>query len=276
MKLKYFGTAAAEGLPALFCNCRVCRHALENRGKNVRTRSQSLVDDKILIDFPPDTYLHVLNYGLDLRHIHHCIITHSHHDHLFPRDLWCRSENIAYDIGDEPLHVYVTEDGYRRLFECEAATPERQGRTVYHKIEAFEPFDIEDYHIIPLKARHAEKTNPVIYIIEHGDRAMLYANDTSCFPEETWDFLVKYGRAFDLVSLDCTYMALDYPSVSHMSLEINAEVEARMRQIGVCDGHTVMYVNHFSHNGGLTHDELVKEAKKYGYGVSYDGCEIEF
>ena len=29
MKLTYLGTAAAEGLPALFCNCEFCQKARE-------------------------------------------------------------------------------------------------------------------------------------------------------------------------------------------------------------------------------------------------------
>ena len=51
MKLKYYGTAAAEGIPGLFCNCRVCQNALKKRGKEIKTRSQALLDGKILIDF---------------------------------------------------------------------------------------------------------------------------------------------------------------------------------------------------------------------------------
>ncbi len=39
MKLKYLGTAAAEGIPALFCNCKHCASARELSGKNIRTRS---------------------------------------------------------------------------------------------------------------------------------------------------------------------------------------------------------------------------------------------
>ena len=44
MELQYLGTAAAEGWPALFCDCRICRHARETGGKELRTRTQSLVD----------------------------------------------------------------------------------------------------------------------------------------------------------------------------------------------------------------------------------------
>ena len=49
MKIKYLGTAAAEAFPAIFCNCKYCEEARELGGKNIRTRSQSLVNDDLLI-----------------------------------------------------------------------------------------------------------------------------------------------------------------------------------------------------------------------------------
>ena len=48
MKITYLGTAAAEAIPALFCNCEWCRRAAANGGKDVRTRSQALIDDCLL------------------------------------------------------------------------------------------------------------------------------------------------------------------------------------------------------------------------------------
>ena len=32
MKLKYLGTAAAEGYPAMFCNCENCKKAQKEKG----------------------------------------------------------------------------------------------------------------------------------------------------------------------------------------------------------------------------------------------------
>lgn len=53
MKVTYLGTAAAERVPAIFCNCRICRHAMEKKGREIRTQTQALLDDgKLLIDFP--------------------------------------------------------------------------------------------------------------------------------------------------------------------------------------------------------------------------------
>ncbi len=49
MEIQYLGTAAAEGLPALFCDCETCRKARVAGGKEVRTRTQAVVDRRVLI-----------------------------------------------------------------------------------------------------------------------------------------------------------------------------------------------------------------------------------
>ncbi len=65
MNIQFLGTAAAEGVPALFCDCETCRESRLRGGRNVRTRSQALVDGVLLIDMGPDTLLHEMKYGLD-------------------------------------------------------------------------------------------------------------------------------------------------------------------------------------------------------------------
>ena len=98
MKIQYLGTAAAEGWPGIFCNCKVCKEALRRGGKDIRTRSQAVIDDKILIDLPPDTYLHMLTYGLDMPSIRTMLVTHSHQDHWYPEELMMRREGFAVDM----------------------------------------------------------------------------------------------------------------------------------------------------------------------------------
>ena len=83
MKIKYLGTAAAEGIPAMFCKCDNCNRARALGGKNIRTRSQALIDGKILIDFPADSYMHELRYGIDFSDIPALLITHVHEDHCY-------------------------------------------------------------------------------------------------------------------------------------------------------------------------------------------------
>lgn len=53
MKIRYLGTAAAEGWPALFCSCPICTKARAEGGRNLRTRTQAILDGELLLDFRP-------------------------------------------------------------------------------------------------------------------------------------------------------------------------------------------------------------------------------
>ena len=96
MKLTFLGSGAAEGMPAIFCNCEVCRESRRLGGKNFRTRSQSLINDDLLIDFPADTYSHFQRFGIEGDTIKYLIITHPHQDHFYPNDLQMRTERLAH------------------------------------------------------------------------------------------------------------------------------------------------------------------------------------
>ena len=259
MKLRYLGTAAAEGIPALFCNCRVCQNALERRGKEVKTRSQALIDDTILIDFPADTYMHMLNLGLRLREIPYCIITHSHSDHFQPEEFWCRLEGIAHGLGEEPMHIYLTESAYQAALAYHGKDADGK-RLKFHRIEPFCPFMIEDYRITPIKANHDAKSSPVVYVVEHAEKVMLYANDTGILSEESWNYLAGMHVKFDFVSLDCTFMLKMGARDGHMGLDSNQEFHKRLMELGLCDEKTKVFINHFSHNGLATHEELEEAA----------------
>ena len=60
MKVKYLGTAAREGFPAMFCVCDNCKKAWERGERNIRSRSQVIVDNDLLIDLPGDTFYHAM------------------------------------------------------------------------------------------------------------------------------------------------------------------------------------------------------------------------
>ena len=60
MKIRYMGTAACERIPGMFCNCDVCQRAMSEGGRNIMTRSQALIDDRLLIDMSGETYMHFL------------------------------------------------------------------------------------------------------------------------------------------------------------------------------------------------------------------------
>ena len=58
MRLFFLGTAAAEGYPAIFCQCANCHQARLLGGRNLRHRSALLVNDDLLIDFGEATCGH--------------------------------------------------------------------------------------------------------------------------------------------------------------------------------------------------------------------------
>ena len=47
-------SAAAEGIPAIFCSCRVCREAWKNGGKDICLRTAYKINDRVRIDSGPD------------------------------------------------------------------------------------------------------------------------------------------------------------------------------------------------------------------------------
>ncbi len=279
MKIKYFGTGAAEGVPGIFCNCDVCKRSKAAGGRNIRTRSQALIDGELLIDFPADTYMHVLNYGLDLTGITKCLITHCHSDHLYPLDFEMRKFGFAYinPEGDvPPLDIYISGASSEAFYDRKYEKTIDEKTLRINTVKAFEPFELEHYRITPLSADHDRRIEPLFYMIEKDGKTLLYANDTGYFLDEVWEYFSKTQPHFDFVSLDCTGVLLAKYRTNHMSLEANADVKKRLIEMGCADEKTVFCCHHFSHNGGLTYDEFVPEAAKEGFLVSYDTMEIEF
>ncbi len=280
MKIKFLGTCAAEGFPAMFCECDVCEKARKQGGKNIRTRSQAIIDGRILIDFPADTYMHVLNYGLDLKKVKAIFITHGHDDHIYPWDIMYRESKYGHLKNEEekkPLPVYATKASgadFVSFFEKKGVAQKDPNALIYKEIKPFCEYKIEDYTIIPLKADHAKHLDPVIYIIQKNGKSILYAHDTGYFPEETWEYLSNSEIKFDFVSLDCTSVMKDYAVSNHMGLKACCDVKNQLMKNNA-DEKTVFILNHFSHNGGYIYDDLVPVAKEKGFLVSFDGAEFE-
>jgi hypothetical protein len=277
MKLKYLGTAAAEGIPGVFCNCDICNQCRNAGEKNIRTRSQALLDDAILIDFPADTYMHMLMHRVRLDKIQTCLITHSHSDHLYSPEIVMRVGAMAH--GPEgTLTFYVTQDGYEKLMaEIHHFSLENSDRVKIHKIEnKFENFTVQGYQVTPLSADHSAEYGSVIYAIEHEGKRLLYAHDTGIFPDETWAYLERVEFCFDCVSLDCTAFRLHGWKTGHMDLESCVAVKDRMMRVGAADQDTKFVLNHFSHNAVYLHEQMQKIADQYNFTVAWDGMEISF
>jgi len=278
MKIKYLGTAAAEGIPGIFCECDICEEAKRLGGKNIRTRSQALVDDKLLIDFPPDNYYHMIHNQIPFIKIEHLLITHEHGDHLYLADLEMRRKYFAYFKDEEkPLTVYAHGESYRLVKEfIEKYHLDEMGRVYVQEIAPNIWFKIKDYDILPLNAKHPSAKSPVIYLIKHLDKKMLYAHDTGYFLDEVFNILQENNITLDLISLDCTGALMKNLRDTHMSLDVNLELLENLHKSNIINNNTKVVINHFSHNGMANYDTLVEIAKPYGIIVSHDGLEVAF
>lgn len=279
MKLRYLGTAAAEGFPGIFCVCDTCRRAREAGGRNIRGRSQAIINEELLIDFPADTVTRTLNGTLDILPVHHCLITHHHSDHLYAPDLEMRRRGMSV-ADEEVFHMYASKPATEKIEEM-IEKFELNGSVELHHVQPFDEFIVADkYKVTAFPADHAkhnakEDWCAVFYLIEDGEKTLLYAHDTGYFPESVWNYLESKKPKLNMISLDCTGGKLVRMIRNHMDLQTCRDVCERLREIGCVTDETVCYVNHFSHNCGHTHDELVPIAAEYGFEVSYDGCEVE-
>ena len=273
MKLTYFGTAAAEGMPAIFCNCDYCKEARALGGKNVRTRSQALINEDLLLDFPADTYFHFLTNGVDGDRIRYLLITHSHPDHCYPEQLELRKKPFAHAMREKNLEIYCGEGTFEKLKSAPVAPS-----VIYQKMTAYEKHQLGNYTVIPLPARHHEGDGAFIYIITDADGAsLLYAHDTGYFYDEVLQFIEKEGFRFDCVSYDCTNVDIRVSdSGGHMGIDNISRLSKRLAEMGAVDANTVEIINHFSHNANPLQHVLEERVKDYGWLVAYDGMQIEF
>lgn len=282
MKLQYLGTAAAEGIPALFCECENCKRSRQLGGRNIRSRSQALLDDTILIDFPADTYMHFIQHNVPFAKIKTCLVTHSHSDHLYPKDILMRiNGNFAHVSPDsEPLTFYGDESSYQMIQNVieTGHIPEKDVRNVL--ISLNETFEVEGYQVTAIRANHDPASTPVLYVIRKDDTSVFYSNDTGEYPQESWECLrrlCKDGKPLSLVSFDCTSGNTVSDYYGHFDLGRCQKAREQMLQEGIADENTKFVLNHFSHNGDdVVYEDFVKIAATYDYEVTYDGMIVEF
>ena len=273
MRLTYYGTAAGEGWPGVFCQCPLCRQARRLGGKNIRTRSQALINDDLLLDLPPDNQLHSLYGGLDLGAVRALLFTHSHSDHCYPEDLEFLREPYSH-TRQGGLLVYGNEAVADKVKAACGGLGGVKERFRFETLQANTPLNVLGYRVLPLRATHTPKEQCLFYRIAQGDKALLYAHDTGALTEENMAYLSAQSGKLSLVSLDCTCQR-HRDGKYHMGLADCAAQKEKLLAAGLADGQTVWVVNHFSHNGGWLHEELAYEAGKHGFLAAYDGMTIE-
>ena len=277
MKFKFLGTGAAEGFPAMYCGCAYCEAVRKSGGRDLRTRSQAMIDEDLLIDYPSDSFIHAMQYRLRMDSVKYIFVTHSHLDHFAPEDATMRGLAFAHNIC-EPLVTVYGNEAVKKVYDWAHETmigKIKDGYT-YRLLKAYEPVQAGEYTVIPLPARHDPNENCYIFVIRKGGRTILYGNDTGMLYEEVFGYLKEQKIYFDMVSLDCTMVENPVSDEgSHMGVDGVVRVKARLLENKNADGRTKFFANHFSHNGNPTQERLEKLLLPHGIMPAYDGLEVE-
>lgn len=279
MKLQYLGTGAAEGWPAVFCQCAVCRRAMELGGKNLRLRSCALVNDQLLIDVSPDIFAAKLKLKLDLGSVRNVLITHAHMDHFSRENIAMFVEPFAHLTHRSMLNLWGSAFTHRVWDEyaCGSLLHESglSEAIVFHEVKPFETFMAADVSVTALPAVHSCPES-FIYVLEQGNSKLLYGNDTGLWEAAVWQSLEAHKETpFTVVSLDSTMGLPDSSYSGHMTFRQNVQIRDQMLSAGLATANTLFICQHFSHNGLLLHEQIEEKMNPLGFTVAYDGMAVE-
>jgi phosphoribosyl 1,2-cyclic phosphate phosphodiesterase len=272
MKIFFLGTGSAEGLPALFCECAVCREARRRGGRDRRTRTSVLIEDCVKIDLPPDTLAHVHLYNLDLSRLPHLLFTHSHDDHFAVRELQYLSPNFAPHRRG-PLNIWGTHGLIKKILpEIEHFFEEAP--LCFNPLSPYREFSVGPLKVTPIPARHKEDELCLNFLVRGGrdDRVLLYATDTGWYDEPTWSYLE--GRRIDAVIAECGKGRGDGAYAGHLNVHEVRRFKERLVAAGGLRADAPFWVTHIAHTGLLLHAEMTAELAPSGIAVAYDGLEV--
>ena len=263
MRVTILGSGTSHGVPAIGCDCAVCRSA---DPKDRRTRPSILIEApagdgdssytrdvrSILVDTSTDLRAQALAY--DVRRVDAILFTHTHADHVFGLDEVRRYNQMQ----KAPIPCYAereTAATLRQMFAYIFQQPEQRGGGL-PQISLFHlagPFTLGGVEVVPVRVWHGRM--PVL-----GFRIGSFAYLTDCnrIPDESWPLL----DGVRTIVLD----ALRHrPHSTHFSVSEALAVVARL-------GAERAYFTHICHD--LPHAETCAQLPP-GVELAYDGLVLE-
>lgn len=270
MKLTFLGTAAAEGVPAIFCNCTTCIETRKIKGKNVRKRSSMLINDDLLIDLGPDIFSSCLENNISLRNLKYLLITHCHFDHFYPENLEIRYKR--YQLFTFPiLNVLGNSSVFFKLSQLGYKDEELHIRRV--ELELYKDYIFNQYIVKPIPANHAHELGMALnYIIQYKSKTILYATDSGIYKDE-WINKIKDYK-FDCIIFDGTNVFSD-TSKNHLNIYGIRKMKEMLQKNNMINSDTKMICTHFSHFGLPLHSKLEEKLLLDNIITAYDGMEVD-
>lgn len=256
-RFTFLGTGTSTGVPALACDCAVCR---STDPRNRRNRPAALITSatcqNILIDTPPELRVELLHAGID--RVHATLFTHYHADHLFGLD---DLRQFPRHLGG-PMPVYCADDveavirkTFAYIFPADGAlTTTYLPKLEFTRIRPGEVFYVFGERVLPIELVHAQFRT---IGFRFGDLA--YCTDLNRIPEIS----LRHLQNLDTLVIG----ALRYkPHPAHMSLD---EVLATIEQLAPRRS----FLTHLSHD--FDHD-VVNESLPDNVWLGFDGMSFDF
>lgn len=252
MRIRFLGTGAAEGIPAINCKCDHCLRTQAQGGKLVRKRTSilfSLPDYKLLVDTPPDIRELLGKNGIDS--IDGIFLTHEHYDHA--------SGLVEFTYWGARIDLLIEKGLYRRL--------QHQGMTAGLGEVAFHltcrqgvAVRFDGFFLTPFAVRH---TVPCFGLVIHAEGAkVVYAADSSA---ELTNYARCLVRDADLLIVNTPFF--DQFAGDHLNV---LDALQWKHELGVKE----LVLTHINHHN-LPHDDLEAYVSRVdNVKVAYDGLEI--
>ena len=275
MKIKILGSGGGEGFPAPFCTCDHCEMARKAGGKSLRSLSQTMINDDLLVDFPMDTNSHCLRFGVNLGKLQNVLITHAHSDHYVPDLLRTRGGVQAHNLKYETI-VFYGPSNLESICD-QAHIPQEIRRNIrFVPLRDGEKISVGNYRVTALKALHSPELGSLNYIIEEEEKRLLYLLDSGYPAQDTLTYLESLGLVFDCVIMDATFgVAPPGTYIYHIGFEENKLLKEELVRRGAADRHTRFVVTHITHNKAQTHERIESIFAGTGIEVAYDGLVLE-
>jgi phosphoribosyl 1,2-cyclic phosphate phosphodiesterase len=264
MRVTVLGSGTSQGVPAIGCDCAVCR---STDPKDRRTRPSILIEvpppasdeasytrsvQAILVDTSTDLRAQAL--ACDVRRVDAILFTHAHADHVFGLDD-VRSYNQRQKA---PIPCYAdpaTAENLRRTFAYIFEPPAQRGGGL-PQISLFHiagPFTLGGMEIVPVPVFHG-----LLPVLGFRVGSFAYLTDCNRIPDASWQLLTGVRT----IVLD----ALRHrPHSTHFSVSEAVDVVARL-------GAERAYFTHMCHD--LPHAETCAQLPP-GVELAYDGLVIE-
>ena len=282
MKITFLGTAAATACPLAFCRCPACRGAWRRGGKDLRRRSSVLIGDDLLIDLGPDVVSAAFDFGVDVSRVRYLLQTHSHSDHFDAGHLITRIPDYA---GQDllPLELCASPETLLHMSERLAReepgvsllTAQGQSRLRLHARPVGHGDVIRwgERTVTAIESNHDPGDGSLLWAIEEGGKAFLYATDTMRFSDRALALFCQRGFRFDAVAIDHTY-GPGTPGGGHLCADEVIQEMGRLRELGVLQPACRVLATHLSHEGMPLHDDLSAFAAAHGYEIAWDGLIV--